>query len=490
MSKIYSREKEMYECLVEMVSDYIDFIKGNEFAHCEYEKLNKVPESTEELMDAIATIIATAKALNQIAEQSPTSLYVADAQGKTLRINRCFEELSGIKRKDLLGRKTAELEKEAVYQPSAIRLTLKEKRRIAVQQTNVTNRGFYVTGAPIFDENGEIIMAVTNGILNEEIKRVGKYISAKESGEYYVPRKMEIIANNSTMVNILQLANLVKDTSSTIIIEGESGVGKNVIARHIHETSNRSGKRMIEVNCGAIPEALLESELFGYDSGAFTGAKKDGKPGLIELCEGGTILLDEIGEMPMSIQVKLLHFLQNKKIMRVGGTEEISADVRVIAATNKSLEDMVKEGTFREDLYYRLNVVPIVIPPLRERKEDLIPIAQLFVDKFTKLYAREFTLKQEYVDYIMDNPWRGNIRELENYIERLVVTEGNMEIMNRLKETVHAEIPKPKNSLEEMEREAVIEAYRKYGSSYKVAEALDMSQSTAYRKIKKYVKDC
>ena len=463
----------LYFALVETVSKYIDFIKDNEFTQCEYEQLNKIPESPEELVEAIIRIITTAKNLNMVLEQSPTSIYVADTEGRTLRINKCFEDLSLIVRKDLMGKKTSDLESDAVYQPSAISLALKEKRRITVQQTNKTNRNFIVTGAPIFDENGEIIMAVTNGILNAEVEKLGKYLISKDRDEEAPGKMYEIVAHNATMKNIFQLADLVKNTGSTIIIEGETGVGKNVLARHIHETSYRSGKRMIEVNCGAIPETLLESELFGYDSGAFTGAKKQGKPGLIELCDGGTILLDEIGEMPMSLQVKLLHFLQNRKIIRVGGTEEVEIDVRVIATTNKSLEQMVSEGTFREDLYYRLNVVPIVIPPIRERKEDIIPMAQCFVEKYTRQYGREFALTDEYIEHIVSNPWKGNIRELENYIERLVVTEGNLDILDQFKQymsvTGREEIPAVGNenlSNKELEKKAIIEAYKKYGSSY------------------------
>lgn len=482
----------MYDKLNALVKDYIEFIKCNSFAQCEYEVLNKVPENPEELLHAVNMIFETAKDLNRLLDQSPTSIYVADSAGITKRINKCFVEQSGIARSEVMNRKTAELESESIYQPSAIRLVLREKKRIAVQQTNVTNRPFIVTGQPVFNENGELIMAVTNGMLNEEIESIGNYLVEREKMKTtsLADNNTEFIANNSTMKNILQLANLVKDIGSTVIIEGETGVGKNVLARHIHESGNRKRYRMIEVNCGAIPEALLESELFGYDSGAFTGAKKQGKPGLIELCEGGTILLDEIGEMPMALQVKLLHFLQNKKVIRVGGTEEIAIDVRVIATTNKSLEDMVKEGTFREDLYYRLNVVPLVIPPLRERKEDLLPMAQHFVNKYTRLYAREFSLSDECKQHILSNAWKGNIRELENYIERLVVTEGDIEMLDKLKAKTLEPLAEEQNAVtEETERRIISEAYEKYGSSYKVAKALGMSQSTAYRKIKRYVTD-
>ena len=281
------------------------------------------------------------------------------------------------------------------------------------------------------------------------------------------------------------------NTESTILIGGETGVGKSMLARYIHNTGNRKDKKMIEINCGAIPPALLESELFGYAGGAFTGANKNGKPGLIELCEGGSILLDEISELPLSLQVKLLHFLQNKKITRVGGTEDILVNVRVIAATNKNLEALVEKGEFRQDLYYRLNIVPMIIPPLRERKDDIMPAVDYFIDKYTKLYGKNLPVNQKCIDYFTNSQWKGNLRELENYIERLVVTEGLVDIDNS--SLFVTEYSTENNSevtdtvaLNALEKEMILSAYKKYGSSYKVAKALGISQSTAYRKIKKY----
>ena len=293
------------------------------------------------------------------------------------------------------------------------------------------------------------------------------------------------------MQDIIYIADLVKNTESTILIGGETGVGKSMLARYIHNTGNRKDKKMIEINCGAIPPALLESELFGYAGGAFTGANKNGKPGLIELCEGGSILLDEISELPLSLQVKLLHFLQNKKITRVGGTEDILVNVRVIAATNKNLEALVEKGEFRQDLYYRLNIVPMIIPPLRERKDDIMPAVDYFIDKYTKLYGKNLPVNQKCIDYFTNSQWKGNLRELENYIERLVVTEGLVDIDNS--SLFVTEYSTENNSevtdtaaLNALEKEMILSAYKKYGSSYKVAKALGISQSTAYRKIKKY----
>ncbi len=211
------------------------------------------------------------------------------------------------------------------------------------------------------------------------------------------------------------------------------------------------------------------------------------------MCDGGTILLDEISELPLQLQVKLLHFLQNRKIIRVGGTEEISVDVRVIAATNKSLVQLVEKGEFRQDLYYRLNVVPITIPPLRERKEDIMPAARYFINKYAKLYNKELPVEEKCVEYLESNSWKGNLREFENYIERVVITEGfvshdglmDFGIVASEEESRHPDTEK----MADMERKMVLEAYEKYGSSYKVAQALGISQSTAYRKIRKYRKE-
>jgi transcriptional regulator with PAS, ATPase and Fis domain len=237
---------------------------------------------------------------------------------------------------------------------------------------------------------------------------------------------------------------------------------------------------MVEINCGAIPEALLESELFGYESGAFTGADKRGKSGLIEMSDGGTLFLDEISELPLTLQVKLLHFLQNKRIIRVGGTQEIPIDVRVIAASNKSLKGQVDKGLFRSDLFYRLNVIPIDIPPLRERREDIIPMAQYFVNKYSDKNGKKIYLDESTLDYLQKQVWRGNIRELENSIERLVVTNGavSMESIEPTRtDSVEEPAQSPKNEgprkLNDIERDMIIRTYEKYKSSYKGQGARD-----------------
>ncbi len=229
-----------------------------------------------------------------------------------------------------------------------------------------------------------------------------------------------IVAKSKKILEIVDIIKNVADTTATVLLTGESGVGKEVFAKAIHKLSSRADKPFIKINCAAIPEDLLESELFGYEKGAFTGAHTT-KKGKFELANGGTIFLDEIGDMPLLLQSKLLRVLQEKEIERLGSSKTIKVDVRIIAATNKNLEKMVQEGTFREDLYYRLNVIPIYIPPLRERKEDIPMLIYYFVDKFSKLYRKKLTVSKELVDLLTDYEWPGNVRELQNTIERMVI---------------------------------------------------------------------
>ncbi len=482
--------EQFYNKLLKKYSEYLEAIKEIGFAKTEYESLTPNPCTPDELFEAITSIIDTSKSLNQIIEQCPSSIYIADINLTTLRMNKSFEQLTGINREALIGRTTSSLEQDNTFSPSVCALALKEKRCVLVQQT-VNNKSFITAGTPVLNENGEIFRLITNALINEDTSKMRDYLRNLDEHKQKTLGNEKFIAASKQMQDIIYIADLVKNTESTILIGGETGVGKSMLARYIHNTGNRKDKKMIEINCGAIPPALLESELFGYAGGAFTGANKNGKPGLIELCEGGSILLDEISELPLSLQVKLLHFLQNKKITRVGGTEDILVNVRVIAATNKNLEALVEKGEFRQDLYYRINIVPMIIPPLRERKDDIMPAVDYFIDKYTKLYGKNLPVNQKCIDYFTNSQWKGNLRELENYIERLVVTEGLVDIDNS--SLFVTEYSTENNSevtdtvaLNALEKEMILSAYKKYGSSYKVAKALGISQSTAYRKIKKY----
>jgi transcriptional regulator with PAS, ATPase and Fis domain len=272
-------------------------------------------------------------------------------------------------------------------------------------------------------------------------------------------------------------------------LSGESGVGKSLIARMIHRTSDRKDKPFLQINCGAIPESLIESELFGYEAGAFTGADRRGKPGLFESADGGTIFLDEISELPLHLQSKLLGVIQNKEFFRVGGREVTSVDVRLIAASNKDLAALAAAGKFREDLYYRLNVVPIRLPALRERREDIPLLIRYFTDRFNRKYQTYKEIASELVNELVTRPWKGNVRELENLVERLIVTSAE--------EVITREYAAPtagqrdgqhhlslKEMLFEQEQKILLQAVRQYGTTRRVAEALGISQASAARKLK------
>jgi TyrR family helix-turn-helix protein len=307
-----------------------------------------------------------------------------------------------------------------------------------------------------------------------------------------------IVANSPSMYNVIQLTGRLSDVDSTVLITGESGVGKGVIAKLLHENGSRRDHPFIKVNCGAIPENLIESELFGYESGAFTGSRKDGKKGLFETAEKGTIFLDEISELPLNLQVKLLQVIQEREITKVGGVESIPIDVRIISATNKDLMALVREGKFREDLYYRLNVVPISIPPLRERPEDIIPMIRIFLNLNNIKMKEHKEIDSKTIAILMKYPWPGNVRELQNIIERLVITtKGTVILPENLPSFIYdnaggiesVSIPAAKSlkdALDHAEREILLKAQEQYKTTRAMAKALGVSQPTVVRKLQKY----
>ncbi|WP_366922297.1 sigma 54-interacting transcriptional regulator [Metallumcola ferriviriculae] len=299
----------------------------------------------------------------------------------------------------------------------------------------------------------------------------------------------------STLIDLIKRVSAV---DTTVLITGETGVGKNNIAKYIHQLSERHNEAFVHVNCGALPEPLIESELFGYKKGAFTGANSTGKTGLVAMADKGTLLLDEIGELPLSLQVKLLQFLQDKTYLPVGDTKVCSADVRVIATTNRDLTDMIKAGAFRSDLFYRLDVLSIKVPPLCERKDDIFPLLYHYLKKFNSHYGQKRKFKPEVLDILYNYDWPGNIRELENLVERLVITSLNEEIsaydlpekfQNREQEAVNIELKKGETLpeiLEQLERKTIENAYLTYKTTRKTAKALGITQSSLMRRLKKY----
>jgi transcriptional regulator with PAS, ATPase and Fis domain len=412
--------KELHNKLISRLEDYRKAISNVGFASYEINRLPEKLQTEEDILAALDVIIDSSKELNFILEEAPNSFLVCDAEANCLRVNKTFI----IAKDEILGQNLKELDEAGIFRPSVCYLALKAQRSVSVLQEINDIKNLAVTGVPVFDEKGHLFRAVTNAIKIDEVEPIAEYIRAQQHDIVY-PEPVNIITESEAMKRVIEFADIIKNTNSSVMITGETGVGKGVIASYIHETSRRADGRLISISCGAIPENLLESELFGYESGAFTGADKKGKPGLIELSSGGTLFLDEISELPRMLQVKILSFIQSKKIMRVGGTEEIHVDTRIIAACNKSLEEEVQNGTFRSDLYYRINVIPIKIPPLRERKEDLMALASHFLDYYCGKYNRSMKFSEETLDYIKSYNWPGNVRELENYVERMVVTNDD-----------------------------------------------------------------
>lgn len=466
-----------------------------------YESLNEKHKEILHLKDKLEATI----------ESSYDGIVVTDGDGEILMSNSAWAEMVGLE-KNNKGKQVQEIEDMGIIFPSATVLALKEKRRISFIQSSKNGKRFLATGTPIFDSEGSIKMVVTNIRDIDELYRLKKNIESTMALQKYYPSKNKtvsnlnikndnIIANSVELGNVLQTAGSVAAVNSTVLLLGESGVGKEVVARFIHRLSRRSSKPLITINCSAIPENLLESELFGYETGAFTGAQKNGKQGLIELANNGTLFLDEIGDLPLSLQAKLLRVLQERKLMRLGGTSEICLDVRVIAATNKDIQKMVLDGSFRADLYYRLNVVPIEIPPLRKRKADILSLCYHFI----KIYNEKYNCTKEIsasVEQVLEGySWPGNVRELENLIERLIVTtscdmidicdlpnflfENNDKVNDKIKVDGLMTL---KEAQEILEKKLIERAYKKTTNSYEMAEILGVNQSTIIRKIHKYIK--
>lgn len=305
-----------------------------------------------------------------------------------------------------------------------------------------------------------------------------------------------MIGSGGEMKRVTDMVIRIAPFDATVFLTGESGVGKNRFARMIHGLSRRRDAPLVTINCGAIPEKLLESELFGYEGGAFTGANKKGKAGMIETADGGTLFLDEIGDLPLQMQVKLLNVIQEKKLIRVGGLETKAVDFRLIAATNKDISAMVKQGGFRKDLFYRLNVVGLTIPPLRKRKEDIPALIHHFVAAFNEKYEKSHVFSAQAVAHLQRYPWPGNVRELENVVEGLILTAEQEVITAEMLppsvsvqtalEKYEGENKTLKQMLEKVEEEILLDAYQRYGTTTKTAEALGISQASVSIKLNKY----
>ena len=448
-------------------------------------------------------------------ESSNDGILVSDRQGVIIRVNSASESLMGIKKREILGQNVAELVEKGNTGVSVVQEVLKTGNKSSYYGT-FRDKEYLCTGSPVFDRQGILLAVVVNirdlrelNELKESLERHKRI--TEEYGRELRDMRMQhhsdngMVATSPAMQNILHMVQHIADTDSTVMVTGETGAGKEVIVNEIYTTSLRKDKPMVSVNCGAIPPSLVESELFGYADGAFTGARKKGKPGFFEIANGGTLFLDEVGELPVAMQVKLLRVLQEKEILRVGALKPVHVDVRIIAATNRNLLDMVEEGDFREDLYYRLNVISIKIPPLRERQEDIVPLARLFVKRFNEKYNKNKKLSIELGNILHDLPWPGNVRELENLMESMVVlSPEDLLVPEYLPEQYLSQINGNGHNAEDdsddliqvrglmpmkeavklMEQKLIEKAGEQYHSMKDIAKALGVDTSTISRKMK------
>lgn len=445
--------------------------------------------------------------LKLILDMSFDQITIADGEGVFTKVSKSCEMYFGVSEDKLVGYSAFELENNGVFDISVTAEVVRKGKKVTLIQRTGADKTLMVTGIPMFNEEGKIIKIINISKDITESQMLGQELKDTQSQLQWFQNelnKREAIHNSKisyksvAMNKIMDLVLHICDLDATVLLLGETGSGKGYVARLIHESSIRKEEPFIPINCGAIPENLLESELFGYDSGAFTGAVKGGKKGLFEIAGKGTIFLDEVGDMPMNLQVKLLHVLDEKKVFRVGGEKPIKVEGRVIAATNKDLKKLIQEGKFREDLYYRLNVVPINIPALRERKEDILILIKMFLNENNKEHRTNKIISEAGYNVLTNYDYPGNIRELGNMIERLVITtRGDIIKALQVKEIIEPtesyrksnfstdEIIPIKQAVENLEKEILQSAFIKYKTTRKVAEILEIDQSTVVKKAKK-----
>ena len=444
--------------------------------------------------------------ISRLLSQIYEGLFIADGEGTILSVTKLPPAVHGLTDAELVGRNVFALEEQKIFNPSVTVAVLRENRKVTLTQQGLDGRSYVVTGIPIRGAGGAIERVVSffrdvtdYTALKAQYGRLEEQIFTCSAELHELRAKdlqgLDIVAGSPQMESVLRTALKVAGVDANVTISGESGVGKTLLARHIHKKSGRHRGPFIEINCGAIPETLLESELFGYEPGAFTGAHKKGKVGTIQLAQGGTLFLDEIGELPPALQVKLLKVIQEKTLTRLGGSREIRVDFRLIAATNRDLEEQVRAGRFREDLYYRLNVIPLHIPPLRERPDDVLPLLMHFLQQANAKYGMRKALSSSCLEHLLGYAWPGNAREMQNLLERLVVTaEGETIHSEQLPAGVRLAGPLSRaagttleEAKEELERELVRQAYARAGTCIGVAKELGVSHASATRKLKKYV---
>ncbi|MEW6460490.1 MAG: sigma 54-interacting transcriptional regulator [Pseudomonadota bacterium] len=435
-------------------------------------------------------------------------VYITDADGITLKVNSAYERLTGLRSEDVVGQHMQALVEQGVISQSVSLRVLKEGKALSLMQSVSQGKRLLVSGTPIFAEDGHVRYVVSTvrdmtELLRmkherDELQQLRKLRSS--TAKLHAGQRDDLldtspVANLPASGRVFALARQVAASDVKVLLQGETGVGKTLIAQYIHKSSPRAAQPFLALNCGALPENLIEAELFGYVAGAFTGAGSKGKRGLLELAHQGTVFLDEIGDLPLALQVKLLKVIEESRFIPVGGLELKEVDVRIVTATHHDLRAMVSEGRFRADLYYRLNVVPIHVPALRERREEIQPLLDFYLAEFNQRYGRELNWGLEALDALTDYDWPGNIRELINLVERLVVTcsAGSVELFDLPEEMRAARGERDdehllplRKQVEQLERRLIRQALVQHKTTREAARVLGLSQATLVQKMKRW----
>ncbi len=442
------------------------------------------------------------KYIRSIIECIDDGIFITDGEGNVIELNGA--SLGVQSRESIIGKNMRQLVDEGIYRDSLALQCIKEKRKITSFQHEETE---ILTTATPYIEDGKVLMVVLCErelreleIIKEQLhsseQRLEDYRSELEYFRSVANKEVDIVMESDEMQHVVELALTAAQYGSRVLIQGESGVGKEIVAKIVYKNSARKNAPFIAINCSAIPESLLESELFGYEKGAFTGASDKGKKGIFELANKGVLFLDEIGDISMNFQTKLLRVLQENEVMRIGGKEIIPIDVQVIVASNKSLAEKVVAGEFRSDLFYRLNTFPIVIPPLRARRRDIVPLVYLFADKFNNKYKTNKKFSLSSLNMLQRYQWPGNVRELENLVERIIltsrediVTEKHVEQMLYFCTDSEEDVLVDgtlKEAVEHTEKCVIKKYMEQYKTPAELEKALGLSRATLNRKIMKY----
>lgn len=451
------------------------------------------------------------KNFHAILDALPNGIFISDVSGKTLYVNRMYEQITGLKQENIQGKNVRTLVTEGIFDRILNPEIVASGKPSSHIQSLADGKKLALTGFPVFDSNGILCLVVTIARditmithLNEQLEEQRNLIDQINEQMAYLAeeknRKNDIIFQSTAMKDVQRFLKNVSRSNATLLITGETGVGKDVFARYTHSMSERKDKILLKVDCGSIAETLIESEMFGYMPGSFTGAVSKGKAGYFELAHGGTIFLDEIGELPLSMQTRLLRVLQDSEIIRIGATAPRHVDIRIIAATNRNLEERVRDGFFRSDLYYRLKVAAISIPPLRQRPEDIRPLAEHFLAQYCTKYHKNMAFMDISMERMLQYSWPGNVRELQNMIHSIVITHaGPLISPNDLPIQISGEYNQNtpfintsiqngrplKKIMAEVECNILKQAIEIHGSVQKVAEIFQINRSTIFRKLQR-----